>query len=566
MRRSLLVLLAALFVAIPAAAQAAEGDIIVQRAPGLDSAERSDLRQDAGVQLVETLSLERTELVAARPGRQDEALTALRADTDVVYAEPDRPVSVNRTPDDSYFNALWALKNTGQWVMNLGSGAPGADIDATEAWDQTQGSGVTVAVVDSGINADHVDLTGQITGNQAEITGLPNVDDDHNGKIDDYRGWDFVSNDNLPQDGNGHGTHVSGTIAAVGANGMGVVGVAPEGKVMPLRALGDNGSGWMSDVAAAFDYAGKEGVRIVNASIGGPNSVAVESAIAAHPDTLYVVAAGNNAANADTSSGAFPCALKEANVLCVGATDNKDQIAYFSNYGATAVDLFAPGVGIYSTYNDSPTGYVFMDGTSMASPHVAGAAALALSVNPTASTSFLRYSLLSSTDAKPLLTGKSVTGGRLNANAAVNAIQGVEPPPVETPAPTPEPPVATPTPTPAPPVATPTPVARVVVTRVPTATPLPLLSQVTLAGSLRTKSSKLRVSFRLTQLSPVRFTITRRGSKTLLASWSSRGRAGANSVTLTRRLPTGKTLKPGSYTLAVAVSTSAKTSSFIRVP
>jgi subtilisin family serine protease len=562
MRRSLLVLLAALFVAIPAAAQAAEGDIIVQRAPGLDNAERRDLRKDAGVKLVDTLSLERTELVAARPGRQDEALTALRADTDVVYAEPDRPVNVNRTPDDSYFNALWALKNTGQWVVTLGSGAPGADIDATEAWDQTEGSGVTVAVVDSGINADHVDLTGQITGNQAEITGLPNVDDDHNGKIDDYRGWDFVSNDNLPQDGNGHGTHVAGTIAAVGANGTGVVGVAPKAKVVPLRALGDNGSGYMSDVAAAFDYAGNLGIRIVNASIGGPKSFTVENAIAAHPDTLYVVAAGNSTANADTSSGAFPCALKEANVLCVGATDNKDQIAYFSNYGATAVDLFAPGVGIYSTYNDSPTGYVYMDGTSMASPHVAGAAALALSINPTASTSFLRYSLLSSADAKPVLTGKSVTGGRLNANAAVNAIQGVEPPPVETP--TPEPPVATPTP--APPVATATPVAPAVVTPVPTARPLPVLSKVTLAGSLRTKSSKLRVSFRLTQLSPVRFTITRRGSKTLLASWSSRGRAGANFVTLTRRLPTGKTLKPGSYTLAVAVSTSAKTSSVIRVP
>jgi subtilisin family serine protease len=564
MRRCLFVLSAALFVAVPASAQAAEGDIIVHRAPGLDSAERRDLRQDAGVKLVETLSLERTELVEARPGKEDEALAALRADSDVVYAEPDRRVSVTRAMNDSYFNALWALRNTGQWVVSLGAGAPGADIDATHAWDQTQGNGVTVAVVDSGIDADHVDLAGQVVGNPAEIAGLPGVDDDRNGKIDDYRGWDFVSDDNLPQDGYGHGTHVAGTIAAVGANGTGVVGVAPEAKVMPLRTLGDNGIGYMSDVAAAFDYAGDLGVRIVNASIGGPHSQAVESAIAAHPDTLYVVAAGNAAANADTSSGAFPCALKEANLVCVGATDNKDQIASFSNYGATAVDLFAPGVAIYSTYSHSPTGYMFLDGTSMASPHVAGAAALALSIRPTASTSFLRWSLLSSADGKAALSGKSVTGGRLNANAAVNAIQGAEPPPpVETPTPTPEPPVAPPPP--APPVATPAPEAPGVLTPIPTATPPAALSKLTLAGSLRTKSGKLRVSFRLTQLSPVRFAIARRGSKSVLASWSSRGRAGANSVTITRRLPTGKTLRPGSYTLTVGAGATAKRSGLIRV-
>jgi thermitase len=560
MRRSLLVLLAVLFAAVPAAAQAAEGDIIVQRAPGLDSAERRDLRTEAGVKLVETLSLERTELVAAAPGRQDEALTALRADTDVVYAEPDRPVAITRTFDDSYFNTQWALQNTGQWLQHYGSGAPGADIDATQAWDQTTGAGVTVAVVDSGIDADHVDLAGQITGNQAEVTGLPTVDDDHNGKVDDYRGWDFVSNDNLPQDDYGHGTHVAGTIAAEGENNVGVVGVAPAAKVMPLRALGDNGSGWMSDVAAAFDYAGDQGVRIVNASIGGPKSPTVENAIAAHPNTLYVVAAGNSTVNADTSSGAFPCALKEANVVCVGATDNRDQMASFSNFGATAVDLFAPGVGIYSTYNDSPTAYVFMDGTSMASPHVAGTAALELSINASASTSFLKYALLSSTDVKPALSGKSVSGGRLNANAAVNAIQGVEPPPVATP----EPPVATPTPTP--PVATPTPVAPVVVTPVPTATPLPALSKVTLAGSLRTKRSKLRVTFSVDRAMWVRFSFTRRGTKQAVASWSIRARASRNSITITRKLPTGRTLKPGSYTLAVAVSTGATSSNLIRVP
>jgi thermitase len=556
----MLVLLALALAATPAAAQAAEGDIIVQRAAGLDSAERRDLREDAGVTLVETLPLERTELVEAAPGQQDEALTALRADADVVYAELDQVVSVNRVPDDSYFNALWALRNVGQSVLGQ-PGNPGDDIDATVAWDQTLGAGTTVAVVDTGINSGHVDLADQITGNDAELTGMPGFDDDHNGYTDDYHGWDFVSDDNVPEDGYGHGTHVSGTIAAKGENNSGVIGVAPQSKILPLRALDDAGNGYMSDIAAAFDYAGDAGIRIVNASLGGAYSATLEHVIASHPGTLYVVAAGNAGANANYNSNSYPCAMPEANVVCVGATDNRDLRATFSNFGSSAVDLFAPGVYIVSSTIGSPTAYEPMSGTSMASPHVAGAAALALSMNPGASTSFLRYALLSSVDVRPALSGLSVTGGRLNANSAIGAIQGAEPDPEPTPTPTPEPPA--PTPPPAPPVATP---VAPVVTPAPTVTPAPALSKVTVAGSLRTKTSKLRVAFRLTRVAPVRFTITRRGSKSLLASWTSRGRAGANSVTLTRRLPTGKTLKPGSYTLAIAVSATAKSSSVIRVP
>jgi subtilisin family serine protease len=588
MRRSLLVLFAVVLVATPATAQAAEGDIIVQRAPGLDSAERRDLREDAGVTLVETLPLERTELVEAAPGDQDAALTALRADSDVVYAELDRPVSSARVPNDTYWTSLWGLENSAD-----------TDIDAAAAWDQSEGAGVVVAVVDTGINTLHVDLAGQIAGNpgeQGDGRETNGIDDDNNGLVDDHAGWDFYSDDNRPEDGNvdqygnpvGHGTHVSATIAAVGSNATGIVGVAPRAKVLPLRALGNDGTGWTSDIAAAFAYAGKLGVPIVNASLGGPYSLTLHNAIAEYPNTLYVVAAGNDGANADVSANAYPCAIALANIICVGASDNADKRAAFSNYGATSVDLFAPGVGIYSATIGSTTAYRYLSGTSMATPHVAGAAALALAANPGASISFLRWSLLSSVDVKPALSGLAVTGGRLNANAAVSAILGPEPSPTPTPTPsptatptpappvdtsTPAPPVATPTPappvdtsTPAPPVATPAPVAPIVVTLVPAAAPAPVVSNLTLSGSLRTKASKLRVSFRLTQVASVRFTIKRRGSKAVLANWSSRGRSGANSVTLTRRLPTGKTLKPGSYRLAVAVSASAKSSSLIRVP
>jgi subtilisin family serine protease len=550
---------AALLFAVPASARAAEGDIIVQRAPGLDGAERQALRADAGVKLVETLPLERTELVsAADPGT---ALAALRADDDVVYAEADRRVSLTSTMDDSAFGMLWALENTGQADDAGLLGTVGDDIDATSAWDQTEGAGVTVAVVDTGILATHIDLANQIASNAAELNGTPGVDDDHNGYSDDIHGWDWVQHDNVPQDAHGHGTHVSGTIAAQGSNSFGVVGVAPQAKIMPLRVLDASGSGYMSAIASAFDYAGDMGIRIVNASLGGGYSQALESAIAAHPNTLYVVAAGNDAADSDVDSDAFPCALPESNLLCVGATDNRDDIAWFSNFGATTVDLFAPGLGIYSATNTSISAYRYLSGTSMASPHVAGAAALALSIRPGASTSFLRWSVLSSVDAVAGLTGLSVTGGRLNAAAAVNAIQGIQPDPTPTPTPTPVPPE--PTPTPVAPVPTPTPVAPDADPAPPVAAPA--LTRLSVGGSLRSKAGKLHVSFRLSRSAWVRFTVQPKGSKRVLATWNKLGRPGTNAFVVRRTLPSGTKLKRGAYTLRVAVSATASSSRVIRV-
>ena len=317
----------------------------------------------------------------------------------------------------------------------------------------------------------------------------------------------------------------------------------------------------MSDIASAFDYAGNMGVRIVNASLGGAYSQALEDAVADHPSTLYVVAAGNDAADSDDDSDAFPCALPEANLLCVGATDNRDDIAWFSNFGATSVDLFAPGLGIYSTTNTSTSSYRYLSGTSMASPHVAGAAALALSIRPSASTSFLRWSVLSSVDAVAGLTGLSVTGGRLDAAAAVNAIQGTQPQP--TPTPTPVPPV--PTPTPVAPVPTPTPVAPVADPPPPPPVVAPALTKLSVGGSLGSKTGKLRVSFRLSRSAWVRFTVQAKGSKRVFATWNKLGRPGANAFVVRRTLPSGTTLKRGAYTLGVAVSATASSSKVIRV-
>jgi len=280
----------------------------------------------------------------------------------------------------------------------------GADIDAPGAWAASTGGGVTVAVVDTGLHATHEDLAGRAVA-----------------------GWNFVDGNDDTTDGHGHGTHVAGTIAAVKANGLGIAGVAPDAQVMALKALADNGQGYGSDAIAAFDYASDHGVRVVNASLGGTGYLHSEyDAIAAHPETLYVVAAGNSGTDNDVSSEAtYPCAYDLANVICVGASTPRDERASFSNYGRTSVDLFAPGVEILSTLN-SDSGYGLSDGTSMAAPHVAGIAALLLASDPSLTGEDARQAILGGADRKSALSGWSATGGRANAPEALDYIGDVD--------------------------------------------------------------------------------------------------------------------------------------------
>jgi subtilisin family serine protease len=284
--------------------------------------------------------------------------------------------------NDQYFSLEWGLNNTGQ-----SGGKVDADIDAPEAWDITRGDGsVVVGVIDSGIDYNHPDLAGAIWTNPKEA--IDGVDNDGNGYVDDVRGWDFYSNDNNPMDDNGHGTHVAGTIAATAANGIGVAGVA-NAKVMALKFLGADGTGSTSAAIAAVNYATqmkKAGVNIplTNNSWGaGVGSTELYNAIRANADAgmLFVAAAGNGGSdqvgdNNDVTPN-YPANYDVANVVSVAATDRLDNRGSFSNYGAVTVDLAAPGVTIASLAPNG--GYVYMDGTSMASPHVAGAAALAFS-------------------------------------------------------------------------------------------------------------------------------------------------------------------------------------------
>jgi thermitase len=240
------------------------------------------------------------------------------------------------------------------------AGVPDADIDAPEAWDVTGGDpDVVVAVVDSGVEHRHPDLADSMWANPGESGGTAGADDDGNGFIDDVRGWDFfgdgvdgnVLGDSEPLDFNGHGTHVAATIAAARGDSTperGVAGVAPESKLMALRACNGQGDCSSAAIAAAFDYAGDEGAAVVNASLGGPTSSSpTVQAIRAHPETLYVAAAGNDGDNLD-SAAQFPCEVDASNVVCVAASDQDDGLASFSNFGHRAVDLAAPGTRILS--------------------------------------------------------------------------------------------------------------------------------------------------------------------------------------------------------------------------
>ncbi|NIN51550.1 MAG: S8 family serine peptidase [Nitrososphaeria archaeon] len=362
--------------------------------------------------------------IACKLPRQ--AIEALKRTPNVEFVEPDHEVYIDLTPNDPNFFKLWGLHNTGQT-----GGTSDADIDAPEAWDiQTGSSDVVIAVIDTGVDYNHVDLSENIWTNPKEIPNN-NKDDDGNGYVDDVYGWDFYNDDNNPMDDHGHGTHCSGTIAAVGNNEKGVVGVNWVSKIMALKFLSAWGSGYTSDAVAAVQYVTNmkaNGIPVIamsNSWGGGSRSKALENAIKAADSEgiLFVAAAGNSGSNNDVSPH-YPSSYEVDNVIAVAATDHNDALAYFSSYGATSVDLAAPGVDILSTkLRDT---YSSLSGTSMATPHVSGVAGLLKAQDSTSTHLQVKDLILSSVDSIPSLSGKMVTGGRLNAyNALLSANPGV---------------------------------------------------------------------------------------------------------------------------------------------
>ena len=373
-------------------------------APGLH---RVDL--DAGIDLAATLA-------------------AYRSDPNVLFAEPDFRVSLDAMPDDANFGNLWGLNNDGS-----GGGVIDADIDAPEAWDKTKGSHETiVAVIDTGVDYTHPDLAANIWTNPDEIAG-DKIDNDGNGYVDDIHGYDFVNNDGDPMDDHFHGTHVAGTIGAVGNNGIGISGVNWNVQIMALKFLDASGGGYTSDAIAALNYAVANGAIASNNSWGGGGfSAAFQTAIqnARNKGHIFVAAAGNDGANTD-SNAFYPAGYNVDNVISVGATDISDSLAYFSNFGVKSVDLTAPGVDIYSTFpthmtqamrdEGFSTNYETISGTSMATPHVTGVIALVASLHrgdPNWGYEDTIAQVFNTVDVIPGAS-KTVTGGRLNAAGAV---------------------------------------------------------------------------------------------------------------------------------------------------
>lgn len=585
------------------ARQAEPNRVIVEWAGGANATARREAREEADVEFAGDLGNHHFELVETESGQTPrEAARELEADPAVIHAEPDGYYSLDSVPNDPLFGLLWGLQNGGLGIDGFSGAVAGDDIDASGAWDRTVGTPSTiVADIDTGYRFEAPDLAGVAWTNPEEIpeNGL---DDDHDGIVDDIHGADFVgtnaetpSIDGDPTDDDlisgGHGVHTAGTIGAQGNNGIGITGVAQDVSIMPLRAcsrlVGQQDEGCpTSAIIEAVNYAGAHGAQVANISLGGEfDQPTLRDAIAANPQTLFVIAAGNDGEDNDIKPH-YPCVydpLAEGkgsvdNVICVAATDQADQLAAFSNWGASTVDLGAPGTQTLSTYpttrlfgdefevdnfaakwtasgadggfartneapltsygmSDSPGappvagstrastsvpvtipagfqnctveltrassggipffevlldgedefgssiggvghishnlgtalsgggevavrvsykasdnpdshdglwvdnvnlhcisrvgepgGYAFLEGTSMATPHVSGAAALLFSLKPNASVTEVRRALLESVDPVPSLAGKTTTGGRLDASAAVDLFDNTPPP------------------------------------------------------------------------------------------------------------------------------------------
>ncbi|MBI1745343.1 MAG: S8 family serine peptidase [Acidobacteria bacterium] len=347
----------------------------------------------------------------------DSVIAYYRRNSNVRYAGRNLIIRQLETiPNDPRFSELWGLKNAGQT-----GGTPGADIRATFAWDVNTGDpNRVIAVIDTGVDRNHPDLASNIWVNQVEIAADPTcsdgIDHDGNGYPNDCWGWNFSANNNNTLDTNGHGTHVAGTIAAVGNNSIGVTGVMWQAKIMPVKFF----PGTVATAIAGIDYARENGAKISNNSWGClgfflcPDPM-LKQAIdrADKAEQIFVASAGNDAINVE------PTIFDNKNIIGVAATDHNDNRYTMTNYGPNSIHIGGPGVNILSTV---PSGnYDLKSGTSMASPHVAGVAGLMWSQNPSYSYGFVKENLLLAHRPIQSLAGLTITGGIVNAQDAINA-------------------------------------------------------------------------------------------------------------------------------------------------
>ena len=407
--------------AAPRPAAAVPGEILVRFRTSASQAQRQDAtRAVAGttIRRFDRLGIHHVRLPAGLSAAT--AATVLGADPDVLAVQPNylRHIDAPSPPNDPYWvdGTLWGL----------------AKIQAPAVWSSfsTGSSNVVIADIDTGIDYLHPDLAANMWRNPGEIPGN-GVDDDGNGYVDDVYGIDTYNHDSDPADDNGHGTHVAGTIAAVGNNGIGVVGVNWTARVLACKFMDGHGNGPDSAAIECFEYVTALRNRGVNVAVtnnswgdfrdpAAPFPQVLKSAMDGAGDAgmLNVVAAGNNATNTEVYPF-DPASFTSPTILTVAASDSADQRASFSNYGPISVDLAAPGVGILSTYSGI---YAGNSGTSMATPHVSGAAALLLAQQPGLSPATLKSLLLTNVDPLPQWSGVVASGGRLNVYKASLAI------------------------------------------------------------------------------------------------------------------------------------------------
>ena len=386
------------------------------------------------------------------------AFQELQKDPEVEYVLPNFTFSLQATPND-LTPRQWGLNNNGQEIISYDydgselarTGKNDADINAPEAWDiRHDASNTIIAVIDTGVDYNHEDLAANMWSNPGEIAGN-GIDDDGNGYIDDIHGYDFADNDPDPMDAivsydytnphqwipgdfstGGHGTHCAGIIAATGNNGTGITGVAWNTKIMALKIFGDGEPfAFTSDIVSAILYAADNGAKISNNSYGSttPNSAWANAgnkplfdAISAANDAgmLFVAAAGNNGADLNQEAYTTPAGFELPNIISVAASDENDELASFSNYGSSMVDIAAPGVDIYSTFPENR--YRNMSGTSMAAPMVAGTAALLAEQHNELTPAEIKAIIMNTSDRLDSLTGSSATDGRLNTHNALKLL------------------------------------------------------------------------------------------------------------------------------------------------
>ncbi|MES2856911.1 MAG: S8 family serine peptidase [Bdellovibrionota bacterium] len=406
-------LLTLFFVSHASASESVPGEFVV--ALSKDAKSIPSLESKLGGKILRHV---RKDIVLVKRNQKETGQLALEKIRDLGFVKAASPNFIYRTvgiPNDPEFGNLWGLANSGALDSSGVRGISGVDIGAVRAWEITTGSSdVVVAVVDTGIDFRIPELNVNAWINEKERDGVEGVDDDDNGYVDDVNGYDFANEDGNPYDDHGHGTHCAGTVGARGNDSSGVAGVAWNVRLMAVKFMDSRGSGTLANAIRAIDYARINGAKISSNSWGGGGyNDLLRNAIVDAEKTgqLFIAAAGNDGMNNDDDA-TYPATYDLENIIAVAAVNNRGELAEFSNYGKISVDIAAPGVNVLSTV---PNGVQYYSGTSMATPHVSGVAALLISQNPELGYSELKEKILKSARPLKTLEGKISSGGMLDA-------------------------------------------------------------------------------------------------------------------------------------------------------